>query len=128
MNNSGTAVREVLEYLNLNERHILVVVDDFNLPLGKIRIRESGSSGGHNGLYSIIYHLNSENFPRLRCGIASESIPADKNKISDFVLSQFTNTENKIVRQMILTARDAAISAVRQDLPTTIRNFNNKQI
>ena len=128
MNNSGTAVKEVLEHLNLDERNLLVIVDDFNLPLGKIRIREHGSSGGHNGLYSIIYHLNSDNFPRLRCGIAGESMPKDKSKIPDFVLSTFTNDERKIVKQLILTARDAAITAGMQDLQTVFKSFNNIQV
>lgn len=128
MNNSGIIVKELLETYQINLDQILVVLDDFTLPLGTIRIRERGSSGGHNGLYSIIYHLESEDIPRLRCGIASEWMPKRKDVLADFVLSPFIDEEIKIVQQMILSARDAVIVAAIENFQTAINRFNRKTI
>jgi PTH1 family peptidyl-tRNA hydrolase len=85
MNNSGIAVKNIIEQYKLPLENLLVVVDDFNIPIGTIRIRRSGSSGGHNGLESIIYHLQTEDFPRLRCGIGSESMPKNKQELANLV-------------------------------------------
>ena len=74
MNNSGIAVSNAAERFGILPEDILVAYDDFNIPLGKLRLRKSGGDGGHNGVYSIIYQLNSENFSRLRCGIGSEEV------------------------------------------------------
>ena len=90
MNNSGTAVVDILERFQIAPRELLVVVDDFALPLGILRFRLRGSDGGHNGLASIIYMLNSDELPRLRCGIGSPEMPTDKNLMADFVLEKFT--------------------------------------
>jgi PTH1 family peptidyl-tRNA hydrolase len=128
MNNSGTAVKEVVEDYALDPHQLLVVVDDFNLPIGKIRFRERGSAGGHNGLYSIIYQLRSNNFPRLRCGIASDTMPKNKSDLADFVLSSFTNEEKKVVNQLIIKARDAVINATIKDLQTASNRFDNTQV
>lgn len=95
MNESGIAVLEFINYFKLDFKDLLVVVDDFNIPLLKFRLRLSGSDGGHNGLKSIIYHLNSENFARLRVGIGEED--SEKNK--DFVLGKFK--DEKIYRTII---------------------------
>jgi len=100
------------------------VVDDFNIPIGTIRIRRSGSSGGHNGLESIIYHLQTEDFPRLRCGIGSESMPKNKQELANFVLSPFTKSEKEIVKKQVLKARDAVICAYEKGLETAIQQFN----
>ena len=75
MNESGLAVMEIRDQFDARNEDLLVVCDDFQLPLGQLRVRLRGSDGGHNGLYSIIYHLQSEEFPRLRCGIASSAMP-----------------------------------------------------
>ncbi len=128
MNNSGIIVKELLETYQINLDQILVVIDDFTLPLGTIRIRESGSSGGHNGLYSIIYHLESEDFPRLRCGIASKWMPKRKDALADFVLSPFIDEEIAIVKKMIIKARDAAIVSATENIKTAINSFNRNAI
>ncbi|MDI6765844.1 MAG: aminoacyl-tRNA hydrolase [Bacteroidota bacterium] len=128
MNNSGIIVKEFLETYHINLNQALVVIDDFNLPLGTIRIRERGSSGGHNGLYSIIYHLQSEDIPRLRCGIASEWMPKRKDALADFVLSPFIDEEIEVVQQMIIKARDASIVAATENFQTAINRFNRKTI
>lgn len=123
MNNSGTAVKDVVERYGVDLKNILVVCDDFNLPLGVIRIRPGGSDGGHKGLRSVIYHLESENFPRLRCGIGtSERI---ENAV-EFVLSNFTEDEFKIVSQMVDTAVDAILCFVSDGIQTAMNRFNKK--
>lgn len=109
MNNSGTAVRDIVERFSLGLDQILIVVDDLYLPFGTLRLRASGSDGGHNGLYSIIYHLNSMDFSRLRCGIGQENKP--EPAMADFVLSPFDDNEIPRLRAMVFRARDALILA-----------------
>jgi len=128
MNNSGTAVKAIIDEYNVPFKQLLIISDDFNLPLGTLRLRLKGSDGGHNGLYSIIYHLNSNEFPRLRCGIASNLLSNDKNKMSDFVLSSFEDAERKIVRQMIHDARDAVLTSVGYDVEISMNQFNRIRI
>ena len=112
MNNSGTAVVDILERYRIAPREILVVVDDFALPLGTLRFRLKGSDGGHNGLASIIYMLNTHEFPRLRCGIGIETMPA-KSDMAPFVLSPFGPEEDPVVKDMVTRAADACIEFAR---------------
>ena len=107
MNNSGEAVRAIIDWFKIDKDKLIIVVDDIDIPLGKIRVRKKGSSGGHNGLKSIINHLNSQEFLRIRIGIGSPPlIEKDKkyNTISH-VLGNFSKSEklilNKIFCQMI---------------------------
>ena len=107
MNNSGEAVRAIIDWFKVDKDKLIVVVDDIDIQLGKIRVRKKGSSGGHNGLRSIINHLNSEEFLRIRIGIGSPPlIDKDKkyNTISH-VLGNFSKPEklilDKIFYQMI---------------------------
>ncbi len=88
MNNSGMAVRAFLDFYKLDVQDILVISDDLDLDLGKFRLRRNGSSGGHNGLKSIISHLNSDDFKRLRIGISN-----DKDDVINYVLSKFSKKE-----------------------------------
>ncbi|MEJ5350605.1 MAG: aminoacyl-tRNA hydrolase [Melioribacteraceae bacterium] len=89
MNLSGIAVSEFLSKINIPLENMLIVVDDVNLELGKIRLRKSGSDGGHNGLKSIIYHLESNQFPRLRFGIGNKF----EGELAEYVLSKFSDEE-----------------------------------
>ncbi|MBR6168960.1 aminoacyl-tRNA hydrolase [Candidatus Saccharibacteria bacterium] len=91
-NEVGQSVRAVLDFYKLSPQDILVICDDFNLEFGKIRFRERGSAGGNNGLKSIIAHLGTEDFPRLRIGTANDDI---RSKVgdTDFVLSRFSEQE-----------------------------------
>ena len=104
MNESGRAVRAVLEWLKLTSSDLLVVVDDIALPLGQIRFRPEGSSGGHNGLKSIEQHLGTTQFARLRCGVDPVPIGWSQEK---WVLSRFRPEEEDVLGQMIRTARVA---------------------
>jgi PTH1 family peptidyl-tRNA hydrolase len=110
MNNSGIAVREVLGNFGVEPGESLTIVDDFELPLGTLRMRSRGSAGTHNGLTSIIWALESEDFPRLRCGIGSAHKPADRRHTADFVLSPFAREERPIVAEMVRRAAQVAIS------------------
>lgn len=112
MNNSGAAVVDILERFRLTPRELLVVVDDFALPLGVLRFRTKGSDGGHNGLASIIYMLNSDEFPRLRCGIGTETMPP-KSAMTVFVLSPFQKAEVAAVNDMVKRAADACVEFAR---------------
>ena len=95
MNDSGRSIRAALDWFGLEPRHLLVVVDDMDLPLGKLRLRARGSAGGHNGLRSAISHLGSEDFPRLRIGIGAPATnPAErKARTVGHVLGRFTAAE-----------------------------------
>lgn len=92
VNNSGIAVKDLADTYNIPAHELLVVVDDINLGEFDFRLKKSGSDGGHNGLASIIYHLNSDAFPRLRIGIGSDF---EKGSLADYVLSDFNETELK---------------------------------
>jgi PTH1 family peptidyl-tRNA hydrolase len=91
MNNSGLCVSAICKELKINPSNILVIYDDITLPLGTIRFRESGSSGGHNGIKSIIEELGTESFNRLKIGIGK---PIDGTSILDYVLGDFTKSED----------------------------------
>lgn len=128
MNNSGIAVHDFLTQREISIDDLLVICDDFQLPLGTIRLRPNGTDGGHHGLSSVIYHLQSDQFARLRCGIASSAMPFDKAKMKDFVLEQFTEREVPIVQSMIDRARDASISFMTDGIERTMNRFNTQPL
>ncbi|GBD86255.1 peptidyl-tRNA hydrolase [bacterium BMS3Abin03] len=102
VNNSGIAAQHFIEQHNINIEDLLVICDDINLEPGKIRVRRSGGDGGHNGLASIIYHLNSNRFPRLRIGIGNDF---EEGRLSDYVLSDFTDDELKLLSESFETSK-----------------------
>jgi PTH1 family peptidyl-tRNA hydrolase len=110
MNLSGVAVRKVLARQRTPLEDLLVVLDDFDLPLGKVRVRERGSAGTHNGLRSIVGELGSQDFARLRVGIGEpvRAAAGEKSRAAiDHVLTRFTATENKVLDEVIDAAADA---------------------
>ncbi|MBM2840021.1 MAG: Aminoacyl-tRNA hydrolase [Bacteroidetes bacterium] len=125
MNNSGTAVKELLDGYGVPLDRLIVIVDDVALPLGTIRVRAKGSDGGHNGLYSIIYQLNSNDFPRIRCGIRQEVMPPN-NRMTGFVLSPFESIERKTVEGMISRAADAILEFAETGIARTMNKFNTR--
>lgn len=126
MNQSGIAVLEIQERFAVPLDRLLVVCDDFQLPLGRLRLRTAGSDGGHNGLYSIIYHLQSEEFPRLRCGIASAITPKEKGVMAEYVLDPFTEEERPLATAMIERAKDACLSVVIDGLQKAMNIYNKE--
>ena len=127
MNNSGEAVRDIVARYDMDLRNMLVIVDDFQIPLGTLRLRRVGSDGGHNGLYSIIYNLQSNEFPRLRCGIGTTPMPK-KSEMATFVLSAFEHNERTAVVDMIEQARNIALTTATQGIETAIQRCSGKRI
>ena len=121
MNDSGLAVLQAVEKFGLNPEELLVVCDDFNLPLGKTRIRERGSEGGHKGLRSIIYHLNSQEFPRVRLGIG---LPPSGVPAEEYVLEKFSSEEKKIVNEMLDKACQVVTTALSLGIKESMQKFN----
>jgi PTH1 family peptidyl-tRNA hydrolase len=126
MNDSGIALAEIVERYEVPLAQLLIVFDDFQIPLGFLRMRPSGSDGGHNGMSSVIYHLQSDQFPRLRCGIGTEAMPQDKSLMADFVLSKFPASDKPIVEEMVGRAADACLSFVTDGIEKTMSVFNRK--
>jgi PTH1 family peptidyl-tRNA hydrolase len=126
MNESGIAVAEIVEQYEVPLDRILVVVDDSQIPLGALRMRPSGTDGGHNGMYSVIYQLQADTFPRLRCGIGSEEMPKDKALMADFVLSNFTAKEKPVVKELVTRAADACLSFATEGIEKTMGVVNRK--
>ena len=104
MNNSGEAVREISQFYKIPPEKIIVIFDDISLPCGKLRIRRKGTDGGHNGIKSIIYHLNSDNFPRIKVGVGAKPHP-DYN-LADWVLSNFKKDEMEELKKAITKATE----------------------
>lgn len=121
MNASGVAVAEAVDSFNLGIENLLVVCDDVALPLGKIRIREKGSDGGHKGLRSIIYQLSSIDFARLRLGIGDTRENVD---LEEFVLEDFKPEEKEKTDQMIEKAALAVENIVMNGIGESMNRFN----
>ncbi|UCD17021.1 MAG: aminoacyl-tRNA hydrolase [Candidatus Zixiibacteriota bacterium] len=121
MNNSGVAVSQAIKRYRIPHEEVLIAYDDFNLSLGLIRIRRSGSDGGHNGMSSIIYHLETEAIPRLRMGIGP--IPNAMDPV-DFVLERFTERELKIKQKMLEISTDAILYSLKNRLDEAMTLYN----
>ena len=120
VNNSGIAVKLLLKRYKIKKNELLVLCDDLNLPLGKIRLRLKGSAGGHNGLKSIIACLGTEDFPRLRIGIG---LSGEEN-LSDYVLSPFKKEENKKFKKVLEQIIAATESLLEVGMEETMSKFN----
>jgi PTH1 family peptidyl-tRNA hydrolase len=121
MNLSGQAVRLLLARYSLSAKDLILAFDDLGLPFGRIRIRCRGSSGGHHGLESVIRSLETEEFIRLRLGIAEESMPLGK---AEFVLSDFPGDREQALGDMIARAANAAVMIVSDGIDKTMSVFN----
>ncbi|MBN1570511.1 MAG: aminoacyl-tRNA hydrolase [Acidobacteria bacterium] len=121
MNRSGKAVDALLSTFQRKPQDLLLVVDDLNLPFGRIRIRERGTAGGHHGLESILNILETDEVVRVRMGIGEEQIPGDK---SDFVLSDFPQQKQAELDGMILKAGNAIKSILSDGVSKTMAIFN----
>ncbi len=124
MNRSGRAVIHAMEEYRVPPDRLLVIVDDFQLPLGSLRIRSGGSDGGHNGLGSIIYELETDRFPRIRCGIGSPEAVAQQLDVVEFVLGRFTSQELPVVRDLVERAAEAVVSCIEDGLYRAMSRFN----
>ncbi len=122
MNLSGDAVGSFVRYFKIPNEEIMVVIDDISLPLGMIRLRKSGTAGGHNGLESVLVHLGTEKIPRLRVGIGQ---PDDK-ALHDHVLGTFSKEELPTLEQSISRASDAFEFANAHGIDAAMNQFNQR--
>lgn len=121
MNLSGESVAPLMRSHQLMPDHLVIVTDDLDLPLGKIRIRRSGSPGGHNGLKSLVHELGTEEFPRIRIGIGR---PAPGTTVIDHVLSDFGPSETAAIEEAIGRAREAVEAIVTVGVDEAMQRFN----
>ena len=122
MNLSGEAVRPAADFYKIPPERILVVSDDTALPAGRLRIRKGGSAGGHNGLKSIIQHLGSDQFPRLRVGVGEK--PHPDYDMADWVLGKFTGEDKKKMDQAVDRAAEAIECILKDGLDRGMSRFN----
>ena len=123
MNRSGHSLFAVAHFYKIEPQEILVVLDDFSLPLGRLRLRERGGPGGHNGLESVIAQFGTEEIPRLRIGIGA----APREGSADYVLSRFFDEEKPIVRSTIDRAVEALKCAIDNGLVSAMNTFNKSE-
>lgn len=123
MNESGQAAAAAVRFYKIKTTNILVIHDDIDLPLGKIRIKKDGSSGGHLGVQSIINSLNTENFLRLKIGVGPKIRPP-KFDAAKFVLQKFTKSEEKILSDAIKRATDAVDIILTEGVQLAMNKFN----
>ncbi len=129
MNNSGQAVRAVLDWYKLAPESVLVVYDDMDLPTGKLRLRLSGGAGGHNGMKSIISHLGTKEFPRLRLGIGGTDKGAERDQaVVSHVLGRFAPEDRKIVDAVIPMAVDAIDLSLRKGFERSMNVYNGREV
>lgn len=125
MNLSGNAVSALAKAEDVAPEQIMIVYDDMDLPPGRIRIRNNGSSGGHNGINSIIDRLGTQKFPRVRIGIGKM---ANGHGSADFVLSEFTAADRAMLDKVLDMTADAVILAIRRGLSMAMANYNNRDL
>lgn len=124
MNNSGISVREIYDFHKLNIKNIIVIVDDIDIEFASIRIRGKGSAGSHNGLKSIIKHLGSKEFPRIKVGIGEKRHPSQN--LADFVLSKFSQEEIIDINNSIEIAAEATEFIIKDGINKAMNQFNRK--
>lgn len=129
MNLSGQSIRAVVDWYKLLPEAVLVIYDEMDLPLGKLRLRQSGSAGGHNGMKSAIAHLGTQNFPRLRIGIGSPSqVTGANGEAVSHVLGRFSGTENQRMAEVLQLVVDAIELSLRQGVPKAMSLYNNRTV
>lgn len=122
MNFSGEAVRQAADFYKIPPGRILVISDDTALPVGRLRIRQKGSAGGHNGLKNIIQHLGTDQFPRLRVGVGEK--PHPDYDLADWVLGKFQGEEKKTIDHAVKRAADAVECIMAEGLDRAMGKFN----
>lgn len=123
MNESGQSVRACMDYFKIELEEVLVLVDDIDIAFGTIRLRKSGSAGTHNGLKSIIYQVQSDQFPRLKIAVGKKNPHMD---LANFVLSTFTDEEGKVMDETIEKAKDAALLFLKSGPDEAMNTYNGK--
>lgn len=125
MNESGRAVAKIVAYYNIPKKNIYIIHDDKDLNFGSLRIRISGSAAGHNGIKSIIEHLQTQDFIRFRLGVKNPII--EKQGTTDFVLSNFSKLEQSELKHIFIVIAEAIETAITQNIETAMNQFNKKK-
>lgn len=119
MNLSGESIREIVNFYKLEPEEIIVIYDDISLEVGKIRIREKGSAGGHNGIKSIIKNLSTEVFPRVKVGVGQP-----KGDLVSHVLGKFSKEEEEILKESIQASAEAVEIIIKEDTKEAMNKLN----
>lgn len=122
MNNSGNAVEEFVRYFNIDNKDILVIQDDLDLNVGDYKLKMHSSSGGHNGIKSIIASLGNQDFPRLKVGIGS----VKKDEVIDYVLGKFSKSELEVLNELFNTFDKIINSFINEGIDKTMNVYNTK--
>lgn len=122
MNNSGNAVGEFVRYFNIDNKDILVIQDDLDLNVGDYKLKMHSSSGGHNGIKSIIASLGNQDFPRLKVGIGS----VKKDEVIDYVLGKFSKSELEVLNELFNTFDKIINSFINEGIDKTMNVYNTK--
>lgn len=124
MNLSGESVRALVDYYKIDpEEELIIIYDDINLDVGRLRIRGKGSAGGHNGIKSIIAHLGTDKFPRIRIGVGNK--PEDWD-LADYVLGRFSKEEEPEIRKALGYAADACRIIIQEGIGASMNEYNGK--
>ena len=121
MNLSGEAVREAVQFYKIPADHVLVIYDDISLPVGKLRVRPTGSAGGHNGIKNIIAHLGTQDFPRVKIGVGAPGADGD---MVDWVIGAPSQAERKVLVESFEKAIQAAECIIEQGCQQAMNKFN----
>lgn len=125
MNRSGEAIQAVINWYKIAPESVLVIYDDMDLPFGKLRMRLSGSAGGHNGMKSTISHLNTQNFPRLRIGIGKPANDPDADSVSH-VLGKFSPAETQMMSEVLNLVLSSVELSLKQGVAKAMSLYNNR--
>ena len=125
MNNSGLSVMDAARFYKLPAERVVVLFDDISLDVGRLRVRAEGSAGGHNGIKSIIGGLNSQSFPRVKIGVGAK--PHPDYELADWVLSNFTKDEEKLLSPVIEDAASAALELIENGVQAAASKYNGRK-
>lgn len=124
MNLSGRSVLQLSAYFSIPPQRIIILFDDISLPPGRIRVRGDGSAGGHNGIKSIIHELGCQEFPRVKIGVGAKAHP--EQDLADWVLSSFSQAEEKELITALENAAKASLCIIDQGTGAAANKFNGK--
>lgn len=124
MNLSGESVRAAADFYKIDAEHMIVLYDDIDLDVGKLRVRAKGSAGGHNGIKNIIAHMGTQEFPRVRIGVGAKP---DRMDLADYVLGRFSQVERSAMEDAFEEAAEAAIAVVEDGIDAAMNRFNRKK-
>lgn len=122
MNNSGQAVVEAINFYKIQPEQVIIIFDDISLDVGRMRIRQKGSDGGHNGMKNIIYLAGSDQFPRIKLGVGKK--PHPDYDLKDWVLGKFSSADRKLIDVVLKNSAEAVELMVNDDIQGAMQKFN----